>query len=42
MLNNIFLLYFPDKYPKVSVPKTLKRPIKDKIAAAVHISKPRS
>ena len=42
MLNNIFLLYFPEKYPKVSVPKILKRPIKDRIANAVQASKPRS
>ena len=42
ILNNIFLLYFPDKYPNVKVPKTLKRPINDKIAKAVHNSKPRS
>ncbi len=27
MLNSIFLLYFPDKNPKVNVPKILKRPI---------------
>ena len=42
ILNSIFLLYFPDQYPKLSVPKTLNKPIKDKIAKAVHASKPRS
>ena len=42
ILNNIFLLYFRDKYPKLKVPNTLKRPIHDKIAKAVHASKPLS
>ena len=31
-----------ERYPLVSDPKILNKPIKDKIAAAVQLSKPRS
>lgn len=41
-LNNIFLEYLSAKKPIVKVPKILNKPIKDKIAAPVHPSKPLS
>jgi hypothetical protein len=36
------LLIFVDRYPDVKEPNILNKPIKDKIAAAVHPSRPLS
>ena len=41
-LNRIFFEYLSAKYPIVKVPKILNNPIKDKIAAPVHPSRPLS
>ena len=38
----IFLLILVERYPLDSDPKILNRPIRDKIAAAVQLSRPRS